>query len=110
MVGADEDRLAELESIAQQLIGRVRFDDPEATLRWLRAMLGTDPIAPVSDSERLMIMLAIAVPDDRTWSDLTLWTYGTGRPDTPEKVKRRRLELAEALDVPGFTRTSGRAA
>lgn len=61
----DEDTLAQ---IAQQLIARVRTDDPEANARWLTNV--------TSEEERwaLLFVLAAAVPDDRTWSQLTAWT------------------------------------
>jgi len=71
--------LAHLESVARQLAGRVRDDDPEANLRWLRAELGTDPHQPVTDTERLCFALAHAVPDDKTWSELTGWAYQPAR-------------------------------
>ncbi len=67
--------VAHLDSIAQQFAGRVHDDDPEANLRWLRAELGTDPRAPLSDTERLCFALAHAVPTDKTWSELTAWAY-----------------------------------
>lgn len=90
-MGADEDHVAKLESIAQQLVARVRDDDPEANLRWLRAELGIDPNAPVSDLERLLFVAAIAVPLTR-WSELTAWARAT----TPEYIRLRR----EGIDMP----------
>jgi hypothetical protein len=66
------DRLAE---IAVELAVRVRDDDPEANGRWLRTQLPNP-----ADWFRLAFTLAAAVPDDRTWSELTAWT---GQPLTP---------------------------
>lgn len=82
-----------LESLAQQLAARLREDEPEANLRWLRAELGTDPQAPVSDVERLLFVLAAGVPISRSWSSLTQWTYV----DPPELVRERRVQLDQAL-------------
>ncbi|GLY21670.1 hypothetical protein Misp04_14020 [Micromonospora sp. NBRC 101691] len=74
-MGRDEyaDRLAE---IAQELVVRVRDDDPEANLRWLTNTLRTH-----DERVHLLFVLAAAVPDDRPWHLLTAWTVlGTGRP------------------------------
>ncbi len=65
------DRLAE---IGAQLVARVREDDPEAYLRWLRAM-----VAP-GELEALCIVLAAAVPTNQTWLQLTAWTSGETSP------------------------------
>jgi hypothetical protein len=67
VTAADElaDRLA---SIAQQLAARVRDDDPEANQRWLHAV--TTP----EEREALLYVLAAAVPDDQTWTELVGWT------------------------------------
>lgn len=87
------DQLAE---IAAQLVARVRDDDPEANARWLGAVLPSS-----EDWFRLAFVLAAAVPDDVQWSHLTAWArmreVGDGRPDTPEKIETRRVELGEAL-------------
>jgi hypothetical protein len=59
----------ELAGIAVELAGRIRDDDPVANGRWLRAVL-PDP----GDWFRLAFVLAAAVPDDRSWRQLTAWT------------------------------------
>lgn len=87
------DHLAE---VAQELVVRVRDDDPEANNRWL---------ATLTDRERrdLLIVLAAAVPDDRPWLHLTAWTVLPARPEgpqpcgTPAAAKRHR-EHDEPLD------------
>jgi len=85
----DVDRL---ESIAQQLVARVRDDDPEANLRWLRAELGTDPNSPVTDTERLLFVLAAAVPDDKRWWDLIAWCEPLRTPvDVGKRARMRRV-------------------
>ncbi|WP_028183481.1 hypothetical protein [Salinispora arenicola] len=82
------DRLA---AVAAELVVRVRDDDPQANARWLAATL-PDP----GDRERLLYVLAAAVPDDRPWLHLTAWTV-TPRPargpqpcGTPAAAKRHR--------------------
>lgn len=86
------DRLAE---IAVELTCRVRDDEPAAVHRWLQA------VVPDNDMMALAVILAAAVPDDRTWDELTDWVrlreFGDGRPDTPEKIALRRRDLVEAL-------------
>lgn len=72
-----------LEQIAQQLIARVRDDEPEANARWLAAHTTAE------ERGALLFILAAAVPDDRTWSQLIGWT----RPpsvDTPVDMEKRR--------------------
>lgn len=78
-----------LESIAQQLVARVRDDDPEANLRWLRNELGLDLTAPVSDTERLLFVACVAVPTNRTWRQLTGWV------NLPEREEHRRAYRRE---------------
>ena len=60
---------AELESIAQQLVARLRDDDPEAVNRWLCSQLSNP-----NDWFRLCFVLAAAVPIDESWRSLTAWT------------------------------------
>lgn len=60
----------ELARIATQLVSRIRDDEPDANARWLAALL-PDP----GDWFRLAFVLAAAVPDDRTWRQLTAWTH-----------------------------------
>lgn len=64
----DETTVDRLVAIAQQFIARVHEDEPTANARWLENM--------TTEEERgaLLYVLAAAVPTDRTWSDLTLWT------------------------------------
>lgn len=59
----------ELAAIAIELAGRVRDVDPEANGRWLAAVL-PEP----GDWFRLAFVLAAAIPDDRSWRQLTAWT------------------------------------
>jgi hypothetical protein len=56
-----------LVTLAQELICRVRDDDPESNGRWL--------MATTTEADRfgLLFVLAAAVPDDRRWSDLVSW-------------------------------------
>ena len=66
----DLSRSAEdLARIAVELASRVRDVDPEANGRWLAAVL-PEP----SDWFRLACVLAAAIPDDRSWRQLTSWT------------------------------------
>jgi len=60
--------LARLTALAQDLIVRVRDDDPEANARWL-AMETT-----AEERTALLFVLAAAVPDDRPWTELVAWT------------------------------------
>lgn len=66
-MSADEyaDRLA---TIACQLVARVRTDGADDSGHWLRH------VAP-TERERfdLLFVLAAAVPDDRSWPELTAW-------------------------------------
>ena len=78
----DVDRLA---AIAQQFVARVREDDPAANQRWLYAM--TTP----AEREALLYVIAAAVPTDRKWSDLTLWTLTHSPVDKP--VDRSRFAV-----------------
>jgi hypothetical protein len=86
----NEDHLAQ---VAQQLAGRVRDDDPEDNARWLQNV--TTP----EERWGLLFVLAAAIPDDMTWTELTEWTAQRldGGVDTPRKVSRRRVELEQAL-------------
>jgi hypothetical protein len=63
--------IAHLESVAQQLAAGVRYETVEENTRWLQAQL-PDP----RDWFRLCFVLAAAVPDDRTWAQLTSWWTG----------------------------------
>jgi len=64
--------LGKLESVAQQLIGRIHEDDPKLVWAWLAREL-PEP----ADWYRLVHVLACAVPTDRTWGELTAWARGT---------------------------------
>ncbi len=88
-----------LEQVAAQLAVRVRDDDPNANARWLASQL-PDP----ADWWRLAFVLAAAIPDDRTWRQLTAWA----RPEdeqgravaaecgTPSGYRRHRKDDQEA--------------
>lgn len=81
-----DERADRLAVIAAGLTARIRDDDPAATHRWLREqMAGEDWCA-------LAVVLACAVPVDRTWRELTAWTLG----DSTVIAERRRV-LDEAL-------------
>jgi hypothetical protein len=70
----------ELEELAQELVVRIRDDEPESVRRWLTAQLPNP-----ADWFRLCFVLACAVPDDRSWKALTAWTvFGLNRPATAE--------------------------
>lgn len=58
-----------LAQIATALIVRIRDDEPGANAAWLAGLL-PEP----ADWFRLAFVLAAAVPDDRTWRQLTAWT------------------------------------
>jgi hypothetical protein len=76
----DLSRSAEdLARIAVELASRVRDVDPEANGRWLAAVL-PEP----SDWFRLAFVLAAAIPDDRSWRQLTSWTLMTANHRTEE--------------------------
>jgi len=79
----DVDRLAQ---IAAQLVARVRDDDPDANARWLHAE--TTP----AERDALLYVLAAAVPDDRTWIELTQWCTGA----QVDALERRRAQWREA--------------
>jgi hypothetical protein len=80
----------DLARIAVQLAVRVRDDDPEANGRWLAAQL-PDP----ADWFRLAFVLAAAVPDDRSWRQLTAWAIGR----TDAEGDQPRLQHARHTDV-----------
>jgi hypothetical protein len=84
----DPDRLAE---VAIGGAVRVRDDDPEANLRWLRAQVRPD------EYEALIFVLFAAVPIEVSWSTLTEWTHKVGGADTIKAVTERRRILNEAL-------------
>lgn len=96
----DVDRLAQ---IAAQLAGRVREFDATSNGVWLAAML-PDP----ADWFRLAFVLAAAVPDDRTWLDLTAWTTGPAKLPAPAALQpcgtnaaaQRHRAHGEPLDDP----------
>jgi hypothetical protein len=75
--------LTRLERIAQELVVRVRDDDPEANARWLLAH------ADEADRWKLLFILAAAVPDDRRWTELTEWYTGGAQ-------ERRRAQWRES--------------
>lgn len=76
----DDERADYLAEVAQELITRIRDDDPEANGRWLAAML-PNPI----DWWQLIFVQAAANPDDKTFRSLTAWVEKRG------EVEARRL-------------------
>lgn len=80
------DDVSHLESIAQQLIARVRDDDPASNQRWLHAVTTTE------QREALLYVLAAAVPDTERWSDLTAWCSGGRAPGESQTDYRKRYQ------------------
>lgn len=81
-----------LESIAQQMAAKIRDEDPERILVWLRDQLDIDPRLPVSDLERLVFVMAAAIPDDRPWSRLIAWIEPLRTPiDAGKRARMRRV-------------------
>lgn len=72
--------LDRLESVAQQLVARLREEDPHRVHAWL-AMELPEP----KDWYRLCFVLACAVPDpaEKTWIEMTSWAR-------PVEVKPQR--------------------
>jgi hypothetical protein len=70
-----DDRADQLAAIAAELAVRVRDETPDANGAWLAAEL-PDP----ADWFRLAFILAAAIPDDRSWTALTAWSWATARP------------------------------
>jgi hypothetical protein len=72
------DEVAEpLAAVATELMCRVRDDDPEANVRWLRSQVQPEQY------EALILILAAAIPTDRTWAQLTSWTWLRGLSSAP---------------------------
>lgn len=92
----------DLEALAQELVVRVRDDSPEDNGRWLTNV--------TSEEERwaLLFVLAAAIPDDRPWRHLTMWTYGFGGPDTADACLERRRALLAEVDAKYGTNQHGR--
>lgn len=81
------DELAErLAATAAELITRVRDEDPAAVHRWLMTRVGG-----LNEWIGLAMILAAAVPDDRSWSQLLGWVVGEEDP-----VERRRRQWRES--------------
>lgn len=81
------DDLAErLAVVANELVVRVRDDDPAAVHRWLVTQVGG-----LNEWIGLAMILAAAVPDDRSWSQLVGWIAGTEDP-----AERRRRQWRES--------------
>lgn len=92
MVSDDEaDRLA---SVAVEFVNRIRDYDPRSNLQWIRATL-PDPV----DRERLLFVLAIAVPLDVPWAHLTGWTRVA--PPPWEDLDEYRADLVDPALVYG---------
>lgn len=81
------DDLAErLAVVANELVVRVRDDEPAAVHRWLVTKVGG-----LNEWIGLAMILAAAVPDDRSWNQLVGWIAGTEDP-----VERRRRQWRES--------------
>lgn len=70
----------ELARIAVELAIRVRDVEPERNGTWLAAVL-PEP----GDWFRLCFVLAAAVPDDRSWRQLTAWAHQRSGDLTPDR-------------------------
>jgi hypothetical protein len=68
-----------LAQTATQLAARIRDENPDDNATWLAQQL-PDP----GDWFRLSFVLAAAIPDDRTWTQLTAWT---SRPLPPKPAE-----------------------
>ena len=68
MTETPDQRADRLACIATELVVRVRDDDPVDVHRWLAN------VVPAVDLPALAIVLAAAVPDNRSWLTLTAWT------------------------------------
>lgn len=64
-----DEKAEQLAQIAMELMVKVRDEAPEVVHRWLASVI--DP----ADWMGLAIVLACAVPDDRSWKELTAWTW-----------------------------------
>lgn len=104
----DTDRLA---ALAVELVIRIRDDNPDANARWLAAHLPNP-----ADWFRLAFVLAAAVPDDRSWKQLTAWTHlgcttsasghrrrGEAVCDTCLRADRERKRHLRAVDAGDLT-------
>lgn len=70
----------DLARIAVELAIRVRDVEPERNGTWLAAVL-PEP----GDWFRLCFVLAAAVPDDRSWRQLTAWAHQRAGDLTPDR-------------------------
>jgi hypothetical protein len=77
-----DDRADRIAETAAQLVARVRDDQPTDVHRWIRLQVA-DFVAtwPGHDDAwvALAVALACAVPDDRSWTDMTAWTRPQSR-------------------------------
>jgi len=78
------DELWRMEHLAQNLVVRVRDEDPVENGDWWERLTPKEQRA-------VAFILAAAVPDDRPWADLIAWT------DPEGTVERRRRQWREAL-------------
>lgn len=69
MPETQDERADRLAAVAVEMVVRVRDDDPDSNRDWLLSAL-----PDAFDREALSFVLAAAVPDDRTWRQLTAWT------------------------------------
>ena len=80
-------RADHLATIAQQLAGRIRDEDPNDIARWLRIELPNP-----SDWFELCFALAAAMPIDVTYKTLTSWI---GQPGDPVINQRQAILTAD---------------
>lgn len=80
-----DERAGRLAGIVQQLITRVRDDDPDAVMRYLDGALADwvdeARLSPVDELKALVILAACHIPEDRTPRELLAWW--TGEPILP---------------------------
>jgi hypothetical protein len=69
-----DDYADQVADVAQELVVRVRDDDPEANARYIRSVVDGE-----QDLIALALVLAAAVPTDQPWRHLTAWTHVTKR-------------------------------
>ncbi len=79
------DHAERLSRIAIELVMRVRDEDPETNGSWLR-----QAVASEQDRFDLLFVLAAAIPDDRSWTDLTAWVHGDDHSDLVDVGECRR--------------------
>lgn len=89
---ASDDLVDPLAEIAAQLVGRVRDDEPEANLRWLRSQIQPEQY------EALCFVLAAAVPRAPSWLTLTAWTRVTP-PGSVDEIAVERACQGDPIEL-----------